>query len=481
MAASVEDIDDLRGWLDVVGDLGEVRTVTGADWDLEIGAVSEANYRRPSPPALLFDEVTGYAPGLRVLTGSTANARRLGVTLRLGADCDDRTLVHELRDGPGRWADQASRFPAVQVDSGQVCENVLSDVDLLAFPVPRWHAGDGGRYIGTGCAVFTTSPDDGQVNAGAYRMQVQEDGRSATINIESGKHGAMHVREWFARHGRAPVTASLGHDPLLLVVAGTEVPGGVSELDYAGAVRGRPVEYVRGEDTGLPIPASAELAVEGWLYPDRKLPEGPFGEWTGYYSGGVEPVLAMEIARVYHRTSPILLGAPPGKPPHDYSYMRSVMKSAMIQAALTRTGVPGVRGVWSHEVGGGRQLLVVAIDQRYAGHARQAALLTSQLPAAAYMNKFVIVVDGDVDPRSLNDVMWAVCTRAEPSRDIEVQRFTWGSRVDPLRPAGEPAYNSRAIVDACRPFERLADFPVVAEATPDLLDRVRAKWPDLLG
>jgi UbiD family decarboxylase len=479
MAASVEDIDDLRGWLDVVSDMGEVRTVEGAEWDLEIGAISEANYKRPSPPALLFDRVPGYAPGLRVLTGSTANARRLGVTMRLGADCDDKALVHELRDGPSRWTDEASKYPAAVVDQGPICAHVLSEVDLLKFPVPRWHARDGGRYIGTGCAVFTTDPSTGQVNAGAYRMQVQGDGRSATINIESGKHGAMHVREWFAKEGRAPVTVSLGHDPLLLVVAGTEVPAGVSELDYAGAVRRRPVEVVRGEVTGLPIPAAGEIAVEGWLYPDDKLPEGPFGEWTGYYSGGVTPVLNMRIERVYHREDPILLGAPPGKPPHDYSYMRSVMKSAMIQASLVRTGLPGVEGVWSHEVGGGRQLLVVAIDQRYAGHARQAALLTSQLPSAAYMNKFVIVVDGDVDPRSLNDVMWAVCTRAEPERDIEVMRYTWGSRVDPLRESG-PAYNSRAVIDACRPFERLADFPIVAEASRDLLDRMAAKFPDVL-
>lgn len=480
MAASVEDIDDLRGWLDVVTDMGEVRTVDGADWDLEIGAVSEANYKRPSPPALLFDNVPGYAPGLRVLTGSTANARRLGVTMRLGEDCDDRTLIHELRDGPSRWTDDASKYRASMVDSGPVCANVTSEVDLLKFPVPRWHAQDGGRYIGTGCAVFTTDPETGQVNAGAYRIQVQNDGKSATINIESGKHGAMHVREWFAKEGRAPVTVSLGHDPLLLVVAGTEVPAGVSELDYAGAVRRRPVEVVRGETTGLPIPATSEIAIEGWLYPDDKLPEGPFGEWTGYYSGGITPVLNMRIDRVYHRDNPILLGAPPGKPPHDYSYMRSVMKSAMIQAALVRTGVPGVQGVWSHEVGGGRQLLVVAIDQRYAGHARQAAYLTAQLPAAAYMNKFVIVVDGDVDPRSLNDVMWAVCTRAEPERDIEVMRYTWGSRVDPLREGG-PAYNSRAVIDACRPFERLTDSPVVAEASRDLLDKMAAKFPDILS
>ncbi|WP_433298478.1 UbiD family decarboxylase [Pseudonocardia sp. CA-142604] len=483
MGTSLDQVDDLRSWLELVNELGELKVVEGAHWDLEIGAASDVNYRRTSPSALLFDRVVGYSQGARVLSGSMSNARRLGLTLRLGTDLDDRALVQALRSKPNQWIENAPRHRARVVDSGPVLENVdhADAVDLLKFPVPRWHEGDGGRYIGTGCAVFTTDPNTGEVNAGAYRMQVQDDGRAVSVNIEAGKHGAMHVREWFAKEGRAPVTASLGQDPLLLIVAGTEVPRDLSELDYAGAVLGRPVDIIRGEVTGLPIPATAEVAVEGWLYPDRKADEGPFGEWTGYYSGGSEQILTMDVERVYYRNDPILLGAPPGKPPHDYSYMRSVMKSAMIHDALVSTGLAGLEGVWAHEVGGGRQLLAVSVHQRYAGHARQAGHLTAQLPAAAYMNKLVIVVDGDVDPRSLNDVMWAVCTRTEPGRDIDVQRYTWGSRVDPLREPGAPPYNTRAVIDACRPFERLAGFPRVAETSRELRDQVLAKWPDVLG
>ena len=479
---SMDEVFDLRSWLELARKLGEVRDVTGANWDREIGALSELNYKRATPPALLFDEIPGYAPGMRVLTGSMSNARRLGMTLRLGEDLDDRQLVEQLRQRPNQWVQDAPKYTPNTVSTGPVCENILQagDIDLLNFPVPLWHEADGGRYVGTGCAVFTTDPHTGVLNAGAYRMQVQNEGRAASINIESGKHGAAHVRDWFAKEGRAPVTASLGHDPLLLIVAGTEVPAGVSELEYAGAVIGRPLDVIQGEVTGLPIPATSELAVEGWLYPDRKEPEGPFGEWTGYYSGGIEPVLTLDIERVYHRTDPIQLGAPPGKPPHDYSYMRSVMKSAMIHDALVNTGLPGMAGVWAHEVGGGRQLLAVSVHQQYAGHARQAGYLTAQLPAAAYMNKLVIVVDGDVDPRSLNDVMWAVCTRTEPARDIEVMRETWGSRVDPLRVPGSVPTNTRAIIDACRPWERLKEFPRVAEASQELLQQVARKWPQVL-
>ncbi|SNS88530.1 UbiD family decarboxylase [Streptosporangium subroseum] len=480
---SLEEVNDLRSWLDLAGELGEVRTVTGAHWDEEIGAASEVNYRRPSPPALLFDDIVGYKRGQRVLTASMANARRLGMTLRLGTSLDDRGLVEALRTRPNEWMANAARYPVREVGSGPICENVLvaGDANLLDFPVPKWHEADGGRYIGTGCAVFTTDPATGTLNAGTYRMQVQSDGRAASVNIEAGKHGAAHIRDWFAGEGRAPVTASFGHDPLLLVVAGTEVPTGLSELEYAGAVMGRPFEVIRGEVTGLPIPARSELAVEGWLYPDRREPEGPFGEWTGYYSGGTEAVLTLDVERLYHRDDPIQLGAPPGKPPHDYSYMRSVMKSAMIQDALVRSGLPGVEGVWAHEAGGGRQLLAVAIHQQYAGHARQAAYLASQLPSAAYMNKFVVVVDADIDFRSLNDVMWAVCTRADPAEDIEIMRQTWGSRVDPLRAPGLPPFNTRAVIDACRPWARLPDFPRVAEAGRDLVDHVVRRWPDLLG
>ena len=155
------------------------------------------------------------------------------------------------------------------------------DVDLTRFPAPLWHEHDGGRYIGTGVAVVTSDPDTGRINLGAYRMMIQEDGRSATINAEAGKQGRAQYDRWFAKAGKAPVLASFGHDPLLLMVAGTEVPNTISEYAYAGAMVGQKVRVVRGQVTGLPMPADAEIVVEGWIRPDRVLHEGPFGEWTG--------------------------------------------------------------------------------------------------------------------------------------------------------------------------------------------------------
>ena len=177
--------------------------------------------------------------------------------------------------------------------------------------------------------------------------------------------------------------ASFGHDPLLLMVAGTEVPNTISEYAYAGAMVGEKMRVVRGEVTGLPMPAGAEIVVEGWIRPDRVLHEGPFGEWTGYYSGSLRPVPTLDIERLYFRNNPIILGTPPGKPPNDYSYMRALLKSAMIQDELAKVGVRNVRGVWAHETGGGRLLVVVSIKQRFCGHSRQAGYIAAQCQAAA--------------------------------------------------------------------------------------------------
>jgi 4-hydroxy-3-polyprenylbenzoate decarboxylase len=457
--------------------LGELRHVRGAHWDKELGAIAELSFRQAAPKALLFDEIAGHPAGQRVLTGTTGSSRRLGHTLRLGNDLGDAELVDALCGKPSEWAARSADFPTEVVTDAPLLQNVIpgSEVDLTSFPVPLWHEHDGGRFVGTGCFVVTSDPETGEVNGGCYRMQVQDEGRTATISAVPGKHGAQNIASWFELKGRAPVTVSFGHDPLLLITGGTEVPAGISELDYAGAIAGARVPVVIGPDTHLPIPAGSEMALEGWLEPGETRDEGPFGEWTGYYSSSQSPVLAMQVTRLFHRDDPIQLGAPPGKPPHDYSYMRTVMKSAMIQDELVGVGLQGIRSAWAHEAGGGRLIVVVSITQKYAGHARQVGHMTAHLPTAAYMNRYVVVVDDDIDTTNLDEVIWAMCTRSDPAQDIEILRRTWGSKLDPMLAAGSPPHNSRAVIDACRPFER-KDFPRVSQSEPGYLASIAAQW-----
>jgi UbiD family decarboxylase len=474
---------DLRAWLDEARALGELTDVQGADWNLELGTISELNVRKTNPPALLFDRIPGYPAGYRVLTCSTSSPARLASILRLGAEANHQALVQKLRGKPAQWQARAPQFKPAQVESGPVFENRASgaEVDLFAFPSPLWHEGDGGRYIGTGCMVVTRDYDSDWVNVGTYRVMIH-DRNHVGLDMIPGKHGAIQYRKHMQAGNPFPVCIVIGADPLGYLVSGIEVPFGMCEYDYIGAILNEPVAVVKGELTGLPIPAAAEIVLEGYAQPGDERLEGPFGEFHGYYPGKAATAPAVKIERVYFRNDPIIVGSPPAKPPNDYSYSKAVMRSALLFDALAAAGVPDVAAVWAHEIGGARMFNVVAIKQRYAGHARQAGHILNQCGVGAYMSRYSVVVDEDIDPSNLQEVMWAVATRTDPALDIDIIQRGMGSKNDPMSiayPYAAPL-SSKAVIDACRPYDFLHEFPAVAEASKELQDKVRAKWTDLL-
>src|SRR6266540_2776653 len=163
---------DLRPWLAQVKELGELREVRGADWNLELGAISELNVKKDLPPALLFDEIKDYPRGFRVLTCSTSSPARLSSILRLPVQKSHAGLVEALRGRPAQWQAAAAKFAPLTVRSGAALEHVEKGVDVNKFPAPLWHEMDGGRYIGTGSSVVTRDLDTEWVNVGTYRVQV---------------------------------------------------------------------------------------------------------------------------------------------------------------------------------------------------------------------------------------------------------------------------------------------------------------------
>jgi len=473
---------DLRAWLPEVEALGELKEVRGADWNLELGAISELNVKKDRPPALLFDEIPGYPKGFRVLTCSTSSPARLSSILRLPIQTMHRRLVDELRGKPHVWQTQAANYEPVAVEDGPVFENVQKggDVDVLTFPAPFWHELDGGRYIGTGCSVVTRDFDSDWVNVGTYRVMVH-DRNHVAIDMIQGKHGRIQYEKYKKAGKPFPVVIVLGGDPLGYLISGIEIPFGMCEYNYMGAILKQPVAVVNGEATGLPFPPASEIVLEGWVQPDDERTEGPFGEFHGYYPGkaGKAPVVTLE--RIYYRNDPIIMGSPPAKPPNDYSYSKAVMRSALLYDALIAAGVPDVRAVWAHEIGGARMFNVVSIKQRFAGHARQAGHILNQCGVGAYMSRYSVVVDEDIDPSNLQEVIWAVATRSDPATGIDIIQRGMGSKNDPMYVAYpyNATFSSKAIIDACRPYDHLDEFPPVAEASKALQDKIRAKWKDL--
>ena len=472
---------DLRAFLSAVEEGGEVERVAGAHWDRELGAVTEVLYREKvdKSPLLLFDEVPGYAKGMRCLYGMLGSPLRLA--LGLGIDPsqsgDRRTMLDTYR----RRIKSHEPIPPRVVDDGPVMENVDrdGDVDLLKFPVPIHHEHDGGRYIGTACGVVTRDPDSGRINVGTYRVQVNGPD-IATSYISNGKQGRIQRDKYLKAGKPCPMAIIVGIDPATYIAARYTLSDNVPEFDWAGGLAGRPIDCIEGELTGLPFPANSEIVLEGEVSPDETAMEGPFGEWTGYYAGDAREEPVIRIKRVYYRNDPILTCAASQKPPHSHLFERCFIRSAGLLDSLEGAGIPDVTGVWVHQAGAGRTFVVVAIKQRYFGHANQAGLVASQVNPTGYVGRYVVVVDDDIDPTDMHDVIWAMGTRTDPKTDFTILDRNWSSRLDTMV-TDEKLYNSRVVIDACIPYERLETFPRVAQTSPELAAEVRSRFPDVFA
>ncbi len=473
-------MEDLRDWLEKVDGVGELERAEGADWNLEIDCIAALNAKSKDCSAILFDNIKGYPPGYRVLTSALNRPGRLALALGLPYTSSTRELLGQLKERLPNWEKTMGAHAPRVVTDGPVLENVQrgDDVDLFKLPVPQWYELDGGRFIGTGCAIITRNPDTGAVNLGAYRVQVH-DKKTVALQISPAKHGYLDYRKYHAKGERAPVAVTVGQHPLLLVAAGVEVAHeNISEYHFAGAVMGQPVDVIEEEVTGLPIPANAEIVIAGWSPTNREMLEGPFGEFLGYYGREkMEPVI--EIERVYYRNNPILFGAPPARPPSDISYFISMIRSVMLYNQLTEMGIPDIQDVWMDDVGQ-QQMVIISVKQKYPGHAKQAAVLASHSRLVP-IGKYVIVVDDDIDPTNIQEVIWALCTRSDPERSIDIIRRSWSSPLDTtIRKPSSTWLGSRAIIEACKPFEWLSEFPREISTSPELTARVKEKWGRLL-
>jgi len=474
---------DLRSWLTDVEAHGEVKLVEGADWNKEMGTLVELNAKARGP-ALLFDKIKDYPAGFRLLAGSMSSAKRLSLTLCMPLEVEGLDLIRSMKDKQRAWIDHLDEFPPLQVKEGAIFQNVDESerVNLLKFPAPLWHHDDGGRYIGTGSVAILRERNGDWVNLGTYRTMVHDE-KSAGIFIAPSQHGRIIMESYWKAGEPCPIAISAGHHPIFLFAGSFSLPPGVSEYNYIGSVLHERVPVVAGRLTGLPLPAFSEIVLEGFIYPDELRMEGPFGEWPGYYASGarLEPVI--QVKAVYHRHDPIILGSWPGRPPHDSTYRHSIVKSANLWELLERARITGITGVYRPESGGGNFLTVIGLKQAYDGHARQAAVVASQLMQMS--SRYVIVVDDDIDVLNLEDVMWAVCTRTDPARSITLIDQTRANILDPMvrsrydKNAGHTS--SCAVIDACRSYALRDRFPKVAESSVEFKQQIKQKWAAILN
>ena len=471
---------DLREWLALIEKQGQLKRVSApVETDEELSGLTYMLTRNERAPALLFENVSGAAYGSKVLTNMLGNSsERYALALGLDVGLPVRDLINETR------RIMRDRIAPVMIpgEEAPVNETVLlgDDIDLTKLPVPKFWPGDGGRYIGTGNITLTQDPTTKRINVGVYRQMLHSKNRVG-LYCSPGKHGRLDREAWWADGKPCEVVASYGVDPATFIAGSLVFGPHESEFDAAGALMQRPVELTKGAVGSLPIPANAEIVIEGLLYPGDLQEEGPLGEFTGYYGNPRSPQPVIEVKALHLRNDPILTAAlMAGYPSCEQGTYYAIARSARVLDDLDRIGLPGIRGVYTHPAAAsGFGMLVISIKQQYAGHVAQALALAAQCPAAAYFTKWIIAVDDDVDPYDLNQVLWALSTRCNPADDLDFLRTTWSTGLDPSQyPPENRPYGSKVLINACKSHRHMSKFPVATRLRQSTYENLVKRWPE---
>ncbi len=465
---------DLRDFIAQCEKDGDLKRVTAeVDWNLEMSHIAKLVEEKDGP-SLLFEKVKG-SKG-RVMFGAYSNTKRLAKVL-------GRPAHSSMCELSRAWMEQSigEVIRAKEVATGPIFENVIEGdaVNVFDLPSPKFYEKDGGRFIGTACFMVVEDPETGEINLGTYRSQVL-DGKTVGAQILKGKRGDRILQKYRKQGKKMPICLVVGCDPLLML-AGSAMVENANEYDVVGTLRGEPVEIVKAPLTGLPIPATAEIVLEGYIDGDKPRIEGPFGEYTGYYTDElVKPIPkpAIEVHRIYHRNDPILLAASVGRPVNDNHMMLAFVRNATLWTELIKMGMKGVQSVYMPPEACGRFWAIVSVKQMYPGHADQIAAAVIASHTCTYGLKGLIIVDHDIAADDLPRVWWALATRFDPKRGTQIINRGRSTPLDPALGTGHNLMTSRIIMDATIPFE-WEEKPVQVEMTKDVLDRARARLAEL--
>ena len=462
---------DLRGYISLCEKEGELKRIKPeVDWNLEMSHIAKLNEENAGP-ALLFEKVKGYPS--QVISSVCTTTSRLALIMGMPKNT---SLVELMRE----WVKRThNKIPPKWVASGPCKENVLKgdQINLLKFPVPKVFPKDGGRFFGTTAYTISKDPESGWLNIGVYRLQVLDE-KTLGAQFIKGKHSDIMLQKYKSLKKPMPVIVAIGGDPLMFLMGAARLPAFESEFDFAGAIRKEPIEVVKGETVDLPVPANAEIVVEGEVDPETTRPEGPFGEYTGYYSGvGSTPRNFIKIHCITHRNNPIFWFTTVGRAVTDTHMTMALTYGATLWQELEAMRIPGIKAVYCPPEGAGRFIAIISVKQMYPGHANQVGTAAISTEMGAYGLKTVIVVDEDIDPWDLPRVLWALSFRFQPSRAQIINRGR-STPLDPSLPIDQRDITSRIIMDATIPFE-WKEKPITIELDADVIKKIKAKWSEL--
>ena len=472
----------VRDWMEVMEKAGELKRISKeVDYHLELGHVATMSEQKLGP-ALLFEKVKDH--DMPVLISTITTTRRLAITLGQPAETSFCEIAKVWKD----ITVQEKKIKPVEVKGDIPVMEVVKegkDVNLYEFPSPQLYPQDGGRYLGLAFNWITKDPDTGWTNVGVYRGQLHDEKTIGANAFQKSKHAKMHFDKYIkASKSRIPAACYCGCDMSHFVVASNMVPEGVDEYDVIGALMGQPVEIFRSDFTGLPLPAHAEIILEGEieLDPDKWKQEGPLGEFVGYYGastgGGRKPKPWFEVQRILRRKNPIFVATTVGRPVGDTHITTAIGRTALIWSDLENAKVPGIKSVYVLPEASGRMVVVVSTDSKFPAHAYRVAAAVHGGATGHFGSKVIIVVDGDIPADDLAGVWWSLGCRYNPITDTQMYHKIRQTPFDPALPIDAKDFGSGIVIDATTPAEWGDKAPLKVELDPATEKKCASKWKE---
>ncbi len=475
-------LDDIHQFVDELEKAGELKRITTqVDSDLEIAEILRRTMYA-NGPALLFENVKNY--DMPVLGNAFGSLKRLEIGLEtsdfteIGQRIVDMTkmevpsgVLNKIKKLP-ELAKMGDVFPKLEKD-GPVTEIVDDSPSFDKIPILKTWPKDAGRFITFGFVV-TKHPETGVRNLGVYRMQIL-DSEHALMHWQKHKRGAHHHDITKEKGEKIEAAIVIGGDPATIFSAVAPVPEGLDKFVFAGITRKKGIKTVKCKTIDLEVPANAEIVLEGYVDPFDVRDEGPFGDHTGYYTPK-EPYPTFTLTGMMQRKKPIYLTTIVGKPILEDAYIGKVIERSFLP--LIRMFQPEVVDFSMPASGWFQGLAIISIKKRYPGQARKVMMGLWGLGQLS-LTKIFVVVDDDVNVHDINDVIWAITTRADAARDVMIIDKTPTDTLDPASPLLN--LGSKLGIDATQKtkeegFEREIQEQVkVDDATKSLVD---SKWSD---
>lgn len=479
--------ESLGEFIEALDSADELKRVKArVNTELEIAEIMRRLMYSGNGPAVLFENVEGSS--MPVLGNAFGSMKRLEIGLEMQDFVEiGRRIVDLTRmKMPTGMLDKLKMLPKLAelgdygpkyVDSGPVAEVIETEkASLDSLPVLKSFAGDAGRFITFGLTV-TKHPETGIRNLGVYRIQMI-DGKHAIMHWQTHKRGAQHYKMLKEQNKKIEVAIVIGADPATVFSAVAPVPEGMDKFLFSGITRKRGVKLIKCRTVDLEVPVGAEIVLEGTVDPNDVRMEGPFGDHTGYYTPA-EPFPTFTLTGIMRRSNPVYLTTVVGKPILEDAFIGKVIERSFLP--LIQMFHPEVVDYAMPASGWFQGLAIFSIRKQYPGQARKVMMGLWGMGQLA-LTKIFVVVDSDVNVHNMDDVIWAITTRADAARDTMIIDNTPTDTLDPASPLVN--LGSKLGIDATTKtreegyMREIQQLAVVDEKTKETVDR---RWKEYFG